>query len=192
MKKEDDDLDLTGSPLKDDFQLEIENMSIETKEEHYKLWSDTEESYSGVGVGLARDIVADIGEMDDRDRKCGSVWILCNGSDLERTLLLENEISADWWSRGVVVEQEPISIETVKMEYLMAQHLDRYPGKPCPDRVNKSNQPIPIFFSSRPQALRHGDRVHLLSQAQHSRAGGHGLSPADALVHVLPRRTSHP
>lgn len=191
MKTGDPDLDLTGSPLKDDFQLEdIEDMSIE-KEEHYKLWSETEESYSGVSVDLARDIVNDIGEMEESSRKCGPVWLLCNGSDLERTLLLVNEISADWWSRGVVVEQEPISIEIVKMENLMAQHLDRYPGKPHP--LFRTNPPNTNHLHLiRPQDLRHGDRVHLLPQAQHSRARGYGLSPADPFVHVLPRRASHP
>lgn len=100
-------------------------MSIETKEDPYKLWTDIEESYCGVNVNIARSIVSLLG---DSDQFAGPLWILCDSSDPEETILIENEFSSDWWSRGSVVRKEAVPIEKVKMDQLISIHLNRFPG----------------------------------------------------------------
>lgn len=125
----DEDLDLTGSPLKDDFELEVVNMSIATKDDHYKIWSDTEETYSGISVDTARAIVSELADMEEEDEGCPRMWILCNGLDAEKTLLLENEMNDGWWTTGVVQLKEPVIIEMVKMDQLTPVHLNSYPGR---------------------------------------------------------------
>lgn len=120
---------MTGSPLKDDFELEVVNMSIATKDDHYKIWSDTEETYSGISVDTARAIVSELADMEEEDEGCPRMWILCNGLDAEKTLLLENEMNDGWWTTGVVQLKEPVIIEMVKMDQLTPVHLNSYPGR---------------------------------------------------------------
>lgn len=99
-------------------------MSIETKGDFYKPWTDVEESYCGVNVNIARSIVSELG---DAGLVSGPVWFLCDFHDTERTILVENEFDANWWSRGSVVRNDPVPLESIQMDQLMAIHLNRFP-----------------------------------------------------------------
>lgn len=117
--------DLAGSPLKDDFRLEVENMSIVLQHDHFKIWSDTEECYSGINVQVARAIVAEISEQLETN-VVPQMWILCDGADVERALLLEYESDEQWCRQGIVHANPAITIETVRMEDLIAEHTKTY------------------------------------------------------------------
>lgn len=117
---------MTGSPLKDDFHVEVVNMSIETKTETYKIWSDAEECYAGTNVNIARSIVSELAEVDGN---VPAMWILCDGLDAEKTLLVENEMDDTWWTRGVVQLRKPIAIEAVAMDQLIPIHSKSIPGR---------------------------------------------------------------
>ena len=127
IKEESENLDLTGSPLKDDFHIEVVNMDIEIKGDHYKIWSDAEESYAGVNVDIARAIVSDMGDLEEGEN-VPKMWILCNGLDPEATLLMENEMTSEWWTRGVVQLKEAVVIDKVTMDQLISVHTKSYPG----------------------------------------------------------------
>lgn len=107
--------------------MEVVNMSIETKEDRYKIWSTTEETYGGVNVAIARSMISQLSEEMDEEETISRMWILCDGTDTEQTLLLECEVTEGWRNLGVVQLKSPIAIESVKMDNLTQEHLRSFP-----------------------------------------------------------------
>lgn len=128
-----DESNLTGSPLKDDCCIEVVNLSLSRDDVNYfKTWTDLEESYVGIDVDTGRSITVDI--CDDEETLQSStepLWILCNKSDAEKTILIENRLDDKWWTRGSVLQKPQIPIDSIHMDDLIKKHLQRYPGKSC-------------------------------------------------------------
>lgn len=140
--------------MKDDFHLEVENMSIVTKDDHFKIWSEKEECYSGINVNVARSIVSELSELDTN---VPQLWILCDGSDVEKALLLEYETDEQWCSQGIVHSREPVVIETVRMEDLLTDYTKSYPD------IKTFDTEIESTYYLQPNTL---VRVHMSFQRQ--------------------------
>ncbi|CAD6994602.1 protein zwilch [Ceratitis capitata] len=128
LKKEDNatnvDLDLTGSPLKDDCVVDaIEDMSLNIKLLAQNPWQLQEECHNGLSVEKARGIICkEEFQCVDPDAK-GSIWILCNAADKEKTLLLEYEFIPGFFSRGIITYNGIVHVNEVNTQSLMRQHL---------------------------------------------------------------------
>lgn len=118
------DMDLTGSPLKDDCVVEaIEDMSLNIKIDEGNTWKMEEECQKGISIEKARYIMCkEDFQFVDRDAK-GSIWILCNGADVDRTLLSQYEFSPSYFSRGIITYSGVIHVDEVNAQSIMRQHL---------------------------------------------------------------------
>ena len=93
------DLDLTGSPLKDDCHIDmIDYSSLGHSFQNLKLWSDVEETFTPIDIDLAKKILMDLNQEKFQNAQ-GSVWILCKGDSL--TFMLEEVIQDGWNNRGI-------------------------------------------------------------------------------------------
>ncbi|XP_055849797.1 protein zwilch [Episyrphus balteatus] len=103
IKQQENDLNLTGSPLKDDCVVDAIDMSIDLKYSADTPWSAEEECYKGVRLDFARSILTDFNFQKESINSRGSVWILCSGADDDKTVLLEMEFEPKSNIRGMVV-----------------------------------------------------------------------------------------
>lgn len=106
-KTNDMDLDLTGSPLKDDCDVHaIDNMSLDINLMSEKpIWKLEEEYHKGIAVDKARAIISSEAfqkEAAAPDGALGSVWFLCTAGDAQKTLLLQHEYLPNVFSRGII------------------------------------------------------------------------------------------
>ncbi|XP_067627644.1 protein zwilch isoform X2 [Eurosta solidaginis] len=118
------DMDLTGSPLKDDCVVEaIEDLSLNFKLDVLNPWNLQEECHKGITVDKARAIICkEEFQNIDPDAK-GSIWILCNGSDVDKTLLLQYEFAPGYFSRGIITYQGILPTSDLNVQTLMHQHM---------------------------------------------------------------------
>uniref|UniRef100_A0A1Q3G0D1 Protein zwilch n=1 Tax=Culex tarsalis TaxID=7177 RepID=A0A1Q3G0D1_CULTA len=97
------DLDLTGSPLKDDVKLEDLDLSddgpgLVVLE---NAWLQKEECYAPIPVEQARSILQEVlNSVGGGIAGSGQLWALCDGKDMDGTLLLQVELNGA--SRGFV------------------------------------------------------------------------------------------
>lgn len=122
--KPENDSDIVGSPLRDD--CEVKNMGSPVLSLRvFDPWEEVN-NYTGFKVETARDILNHLINNQEMKDDCGSVWILCNGTDYAKTLFLELEADAGWWTRGVVVSRgrsEMLDLLTlVKKHQAMIRH----------------------------------------------------------------------
>ncbi|XP_058443044.1 protein zwilch [Malaya genurostris] len=96
-------LDLTGSPLKDDVKLEDLNIS---DEQGLMIcldnpWLEKEECYTPIPAEKARAVLQEV--LSNKTLGSGSLWALCDGRDMDQTVLLQAEINgSNKFTRGVV------------------------------------------------------------------------------------------
>jgi len=115
------DLDLTGSPLKDDCLVDaIGDLSIDLQLEHSNPWKLEEEYQRGIPVDKARSIVCS--EFLQLAEGLGSVWFLCDGSDPAQTQLLQYEFNPTHFSRGILSYQGVFPAYQVTSQSLVRQH----------------------------------------------------------------------
>ncbi|KAH8232384.1 hypothetical protein KR032_005345, partial [Drosophila birchii] len=115
------ELDLTGSPLKDDCEVEaIGDQSLDLQLEDKNPWKLEEEFHRGVPADKARAIMCR--ESFQQTEGLGSVWFLCDAQDLCQTQLLQYEIDKSHFSRGVLSYQGVVPAYTVTSESLVRQH----------------------------------------------------------------------
>ncbi|XP_049279590.1 protein zwilch isoform X2 [Anopheles funestus] len=102
-------LDLTGSPLKDEsfdeFQT-IDHSKDYNEPAVWNLWTPEEESYAPLATEKARSILQNFINLDCRIGR-GSIWTLCSGTDADRTVLLQLSIDSAsknqrQFTRGIV------------------------------------------------------------------------------------------
>ncbi|XP_053950882.1 protein zwilch [Anastrepha ludens] len=118
------DMDLTGSPLKDDCVVEaIEDISINIHLEALNPWQLQEECHKGINVEKARAILCKEELQATDPDATGSIWILCNGADVEKTLMLQYEFVSGYFSRGIITYLGMIPAFEVNTQSLMRQHL---------------------------------------------------------------------
>lgn len=128
MKKDNDtdnrDMDLTGSPLKDDCVVEaIEDISLNIKLDQGNSWKIEEESQKGIPVEKARTLMCKENFQFVDPDATGSIWVLCNGADVDKTLLLQYEFAPSYFSRGVISYYGVIPVDEVKVQSIMRQHI---------------------------------------------------------------------
>ncbi|XP_058059477.1 protein zwilch [Anopheles bellator] len=127
-----DDLDLTGSPLKDDVildELEITEDGVR----QLKNWTSEEETLGPLSTESARALFQCFINLDCRVGS-GELWALCADNDMDRTVLLQLSVyPADArndlkFGRGVVrfAGQHPCS--SVTMAQLRSVHRQRAAG----------------------------------------------------------------
>ncbi|XP_017485994.1 PREDICTED: protein zwilch isoform X2 [Rhagoletis zephyria] len=118
------DMDLTGSPLKDDCVVEaIEDISLNIRIDVANPWLMQEECHKGINVEKARAIICKEEFQSVDPEATGSIWILCNGADAEKTLMLQYDFSPGCFNRGIVTCQGIIPTFEVNTQSLMRQHL---------------------------------------------------------------------
>ncbi|XP_070072753.1 protein zwilch [Drosophila takahashii] len=115
------DLDLTGSPLKDDCLVDaIGDLSIDLQLEESNPWKLEEEYQRGIPVEKARSICC--AEFLQLAEGLGSVWFLCDGSDPGQTQLLQYEFNPSHFSRGILSYQGVLPAYLVTSQSLVRQH----------------------------------------------------------------------
>ncbi|XP_030564056.1 protein zwilch [Drosophila novamexicana] len=115
------DMDLTGSPLKDDCAVDaIGDISLELQIVNRNPWRQDEEYHRGELVDKARAIICT--ESFQQGDGMGSVWFLCDGSDFGQTLLLQYEFNKTHFSRGIVSYAGVMPSYMVTSQSLVRQH----------------------------------------------------------------------
>ena len=95
------DLDLTGSPLKDDCHIDFkEYTSLGDAFKVLKAWSDEEETHTPIDMDLARQILMDLHQEPFHDAK-GSVFILCHENS-DKSFLKEAVFDDGCFKEGCV------------------------------------------------------------------------------------------
>ncbi|XP_052896344.1 protein zwilch [Anopheles moucheti] len=125
-------LDLTGSPLKDVSYEEYE--SIDFSKEYCEntvqnLWTPEEEAYGPLATEKARSIMQNFINLDCRIGR-GSIWALCAGTDTDQTVLLQlsiNSTSNDQrqFTRGVVRFTGLQASNSISLAQLIGIHRQR-------------------------------------------------------------------
>ncbi|KAH8310380.1 hypothetical protein KR044_001030, partial [Drosophila immigrans] len=115
------ELDLTGSPLKDDCIVDaIADMSLDLNIVNRNPWRQDEEYHRGLPGDKARAIFcSDHFQQGDGQ---GSVWFLCDGSDDSQTMLLQFEFNPTHFSRGIITYAGVIPSYMVTSQSLVRQH----------------------------------------------------------------------
>lgn len=120
------DLDLTGSPLKDDCDVDaIGDMSMNINLILKNPWKLEEEYHEGIPIEKARTIIS----TEDFQRGTasiganGSVWFLCSGADAQKTILLQYEFSPKSSVRGLINYLGIVPTYTVTTQSLLSQHF---------------------------------------------------------------------
>lgn len=72
------DLDRTGSPLKDDCDIDIIDSSFSNRMYLPNPWTDIEETYSPIDISLAREILMDVNNQSFSKESNGWIFILCS------------------------------------------------------------------------------------------------------------------
>lgn len=124
-KSQDMDLDLTGSPLKDDCEVDaIADMSIDMNLITKNPWKLEEEYHKGVAVEKVRSIISseDFQIGPAAQGALGSVWFLCSGTDASKTLLLQYEFSPTHAIRGIINYIGVVPSYAVNTQSLLQQH----------------------------------------------------------------------
>ncbi|XP_055904540.1 protein zwilch [Eupeodes corollae] len=121
--KQDTDLNLTGSPLKDDCVVDAIDISIDLKYSSDTPWSLDEECYKGLRLDLARSILTDFNFQKESLTCQGSVWILCSGADSEKTVLIEMEFEPKSNIRGMIVFKGVIPTANVTSQNIFEHHM---------------------------------------------------------------------
>ncbi|XP_017873976.1 PREDICTED: protein zwilch [Drosophila arizonae] len=115
------DLDLTGSPLKDDCIVDaIADLSLDLNIVNRNPWKPDEEYHRGIPADKARAIICT--ESFQQADGQGSVWFLCDGSDFGHTLLLQYEYHPTHFSRGIVSYSGVMPAYMVSSQSLVRQH----------------------------------------------------------------------
>ncbi|XP_075148015.1 zwilch kinetochore protein [Haematobia irritans] len=120
-----DDLDITGSPLKDDCEVDaIGDVSIDVNLLTSNPWKMEEEYHRGIPVEKARSILSTLDYQSGPASKdaVGSVWFLCSGTDELKTLLLQYEFSLRHWKRGIINFTGLVPSYSVSTQSLLSQH----------------------------------------------------------------------
>uniref|UniRef100_A0A1A9WZ23 Protein zwilch n=1 Tax=Glossina brevipalpis TaxID=37001 RepID=A0A1A9WZ23_9MUSC len=124
-RNEKTDLDLTGSPLKDD--CEIETIEDDAKMNFMRInpWELEEELHRGVSLGKARAIICsqDFQLCPGAKESVGSVWFLCLPDDEKKTLLLQYEFTRKGFSRGIVHYMGVVPAKCVTMQSILKNHF---------------------------------------------------------------------
>lgn len=123
------DLDLTGSPLKDDCMVDaIADLSMDMKSPMKTPWKAEEECHKGVSVEQARTIMSSIDfqqlNSESAQNDQGSVWFLCDAADVQKTLLFQYEFNKGFNSRGLVNFMGIILASDLKVQPLLKMHAD--------------------------------------------------------------------
>ncbi|XP_073820080.1 zwilch kinetochore protein [Musca autumnalis] len=130
--KSPDDLDLTGSPLKDDCEVDaIADMSIDLNLITTNPWKLEEEYHKGIPVEKARSIICcpDFQRGPGVKDAQGSVWFLCSGTDAAKTLLLQYEFAPQQAIRGIISYMGVVPAYNVTTQSLLQQHFALIGGK---------------------------------------------------------------
>ncbi|KAH8278338.1 hypothetical protein KR018_000036, partial [Drosophila ironensis] len=116
------ELDLTGSPLKDDCIVDaIADLPPDLQDlEHANPWKLEEEYQRGMPVDQARSIMCS--EAFQQSEGTGSVWFLCDANDFAQTQMLQFEFNKTHFSRGILSYQGVIPAYTVTSQSLAKQH----------------------------------------------------------------------
>lgn len=115
------ELDLTGSPLKDDSIVDaIGDLSLDLHIINRNPWKPDEEYHRGDIVDKMRDIICN--EHFQKGDGQGSVWFLCDGSDFCHTQLLQYEFNPSHFSRGIVTYAGVLPCYLVTSQSLVRQH----------------------------------------------------------------------
>lgn len=120
------DLDLTGSPLKDDCEVEaIGDVSLDLNLITQNAWKPEEEYHKGIAADKARSIMTmeDFQKGSAAAEAIGSVWFLCNAADVPKTLLLQYEFARNKNITGIVNYMGVIASHSVTTESLLQQHF---------------------------------------------------------------------
>lgn len=122
-------LDLTGSPLKDEVKLESLDLSAETGVvlRLENPWLEKEECFGPIAVEKGRSILQEVlgNEMGCR----GHLWALCDGKDMDRTLLLQVVLNDNRrFMRGAVKLLGYFPESQLTMNRLQKVHEVRAPG----------------------------------------------------------------
>ncbi|KAH8355578.1 hypothetical protein KR200_008666, partial [Drosophila serrata] len=130
------ELDLTGSPLKDDCEVEaIGDQSLDLQLEDKNPWKLEEEFHRGIPANTARSIICQ--ESFQQTDGLGSVWFLCDAQDLGQTQLLQYEFDKSHFSRGILSYQGVVPAYTVTSQSLVRQHSS--PGSHPAETVIENN-----------------------------------------------------
>lgn len=133
----DDQLDLTGSPLKDD----IGDVLINDDDDDHLLpqrmrmllkpWTPEEEYHSGIPADKARSIISCSQDFQlgvDMKGGQGSVWFLCTCSDWRKIMCLQYEFTGmdrKGFSRGIITYEGVVKMkELTSCQPLMKSHLE--------------------------------------------------------------------
>ncbi|XP_055536065.1 protein zwilch [Wyeomyia smithii] len=121
------DLDLTGSPLKDDVKLDDLNLSDEPGAVIYleNPWLDKEECYVPIPVEKATAIFQEVLNSDYSGS--GQLWALCDARDMDQTMLLQIVLKrgARNFIRGVVRLLGCFADDTLSMVRFQKVHETR-------------------------------------------------------------------
>lgn len=115
------ELDLTGSPLKDDSIVDaIGDLSLDLHIINQNPWKPDEEYHRGELADKMRAIICT--EQFQKGDGQGSVWFLCDGSDFCHTQLLQYEFNPTHFSRGIVTYAGVLPCYLVTSQSLVRQH----------------------------------------------------------------------
>ncbi|CAD7091852.1 unnamed protein product [Hermetia illucens] len=124
-----ENLDLTGSPLKDECDVDMIDDIDGLDLTEGTPWSEAEESYRGVPVSKCRKVLNDPSVQAHRGCPDTSLWILCDAADTDKTVLQMFELSEKYNSRGIVVYRGIVPAAGIDVQSLAKQHLRKIYGR---------------------------------------------------------------
>lgn len=120
-----DVLDLTGSPLKDDCEVDaIGDIFSDLDLITVNSWKPEEEYHKGISADKARAIIS----SEDFQNSAlvadanGSVWFLCSNGDFHKTLLLQYEFDRNHCSRGIINYRGVLASHAITTKSLLQYH----------------------------------------------------------------------
>lgn len=123
-EKNSDDLDLTGSPLKDDTSIDaIMDDSLATKMHFAKPWKAIEENYMPIDINLAREILNNVSNHEFPKDSSGWIFVLCSSENGKGPIMLSSRIHAKDHIRGIMNYNQLISHQDMSIDDLLARHF---------------------------------------------------------------------
>lgn len=118
-------MNLTGSPLKDDDEIDdLINNSIASKIHLNLKWNDNEEMYTPIDINKAREILMNVQEQTFPVDSRGSIFILCNDQTVKNsTFLLSTRIEEGRNVRGIGCYHGVVKHENKSIDGLLNRHL---------------------------------------------------------------------
>ncbi|XP_055381270.1 protein zwilch isoform X2 [Condylostylus longicornis] len=122
--KSENSLDLTGSPLKDDCNIDSLNISMDLPQRILTPWLKHEENYQPIELEKVRAIISDSSFQEEarKTSSYGSVWFLCKATESDNTVLMSLNFDDNYNSISFIKSCEMVETNSLNFDKLIKIH----------------------------------------------------------------------